>query len=131
MNAANVLVVSAVLQAARGALLGWPIALTQANVIRASANARRRLLQCHLDNLFMAALQFGVAAATEPPSWVAWCIAVGGWTNAQLFVIPLIRPALDPASRVIAAVAIPSFLLTTVGWVGLAATTITTLATST
>jgi hypothetical protein len=76
------------------------------------------VLQCHLDNLFMGALQLGVAAVHPGvPAGAAWCLVVGSWVNPQLFLWQALDPAVDLGSGWRLAIALGSFTAATTGWV--------------
>ncbi|MHA7652841.1 hypothetical protein ACX9NE_25005 [Mycobacterium sp. ML4] len=116
MNSSQFLLASALLQAGFGVVVGWPLAVLRAGWIPASPETQKRVLQCHLDNLFMAALQFGLAATVSVPIWVAALIVIGSWTNAQLFLIPVFSPRLSVGSPWIAVPSLLSFITITAGW---------------
>lgn len=118
----EIFLVSALVQAAWGTLLGWPlVSLTGGQSSWGPFKNPRRLLQAHLDNLFMAALQLGVAAsALEAPSWVVWFLVAGSWINPQLFLLQAMRPELTLKQASSRWASAPSFLALTIAYFALA-----------
>lgn len=92
----EMILVAALVRAAWGTLLGWPlVSLSGGQSSWGPLRNPRRLLQAHLNNLFMAALQLGVAAgALEAPAWVVWLLVAGSWINPQLFLLQAVCPEL-------------------------------------
>jgi hypothetical protein len=116
MNSA--IVTSAVLQAGLGVAMGWPLALTRLDPKLTSPSNAKKLLQSHLDNLFMAALSFGVAATIPNiPRYVGLPLIIGSWMNPQLF---LLQAAVKEDKKIVAWFAVPSFVTTTFAWFALA-----------
>jgi hypothetical protein len=112
------IITSAVLQAAFGVCLAWPLSLTRLDRNLASPMTQKRLLQAHLDNLFMAALKFGVAVAIPNlPRPVALALIIGGWTNPMLFLLAI---AAKENKKIMAAFSVPSFVIVTYSWFGIA-----------
>lgn len=84
----NILVTSGLLQVTFGVLLGWVMVRLQtgADSVGPLVNARR-VLQCHLDNIFMGILQMVIATVfPDLPVIAGWLLLVGSWANPQLFM---------------------------------------------
>jgi hypothetical protein len=112
------IITSAVLQAAYGVLLGWPLSMTRLDRNLAAPMTQKRLLQCHLDNLFMAALKFGVSVAIPNiPRSLGLALIIGSWVNPQLFLLSV---AVKEDKKIMALFSIPSFIAVTYAWCGLA-----------
>lgn len=112
------IITSALAQAAFGVALGWPLSLTRLETKLLSAMGQKRLLQCHLDNLFMAALKLGVAVAVpDIPRPIGLALLIGSWVNPQLFLLQMFG-AED--KKKLSVIAVPSFIAVTYAWFGLA-----------
>jgi hypothetical protein len=102
------LVASGMVELAAGALSGWVYTVA-------------RVRQWHLDLAMLgtATVASGLAVP-DPPRVPATALGIGAWTNAMAFLPLAFRPDLDqhPAFRAYAGA---SFVLTTVGFVGMAA----------
>jgi hypothetical protein len=109
---------------AAGATSGWVYTLVRTQpdlAARLGIRNGARIRQWHLDLAMLgtATVASGLAAP-EPPRVAATALGVGAWTNAMAFLPLAFRPDLDkhPAYRAFAGA---SFVLTTVGFVGMAA----------
>lgn len=109
---------------AAGALSGWvyTVARTQPELAgRLGIKSAARVRQWHLDLAMLgtATVASGLAVP-DPPRIPAAALGIGAWTNAMAFLPLAFRPDLDqhPAFRAYAGA---SFVLTTVGFVGMAA----------
>ncbi|HET9622754.1 MAG TPA: hypothetical protein VFP84_15380 [Kofleriaceae bacterium] len=85
----EILITSALAELTFAVLLGWPL-----NMFRAGARAAgplrnaKRLLQAHLDYIFMAFAQMGIATVHPAvPPIAGWLLVVGSWTNPTLFLL--------------------------------------------
>lgn len=70
-------------------LLGWPIFLHRTSPILQRLFERRdRLLQCHIDDIFMGALQVLLAGhVAQGGAVLALLFVFGSWMNAQIFLL--------------------------------------------
>ena len=116
--------VSGLTQTAVGALTGFPFAVAVDNpdlLKKVGIASPARLRQLHLDLVIMGGLVAGAGTALpDLPKKFAVPLALGGWTNALAFLPLAVNPALikDPRFK---AASFGSFVLTSVGWVGVAA----------
>lgn len=119
MTAQHLLATSGMVQATFGVLLGWVMAgFADGRTALGPFRSRKRVLQCHLDNLFMGALQLGVAAVHGAlPEGAAWCLVVGSWMNPQLFLWQAIDPTVDLGKGWRVVIVLGSFTAATTGWV--------------
>lgn len=106
-------------QATFGVLLGWVMAgFASGRTELGPFRTRKRVLQCHLDNLFMGALQLGVAAVhPDVPGGAALLLVFGSWVNPQLFLWQAIDPKVDLGRSWRLAIVLASFTAATTGWV--------------
>jgi hypothetical protein len=118
------LVASGMAELAAGALSGWvyTIVRTQPDLAaRLGIRSGARIRQWHLDLAMLgtATVASGLAVP-EPPRVAATALGIGAWTNAMAFLPIAFRPDFyeHPAYRAYAGA---SFVLTTVGFVGMAA----------
>jgi hypothetical protein len=124
VDATGPLVASGMVELAAGATSGWLYTLvrTQPEVAaRLGIKNGARIRQWHLDLAMLGtATVAGGLAVPDPPRVPATALGIGAWTNAMAFLPLAFRPGLDehPAYRAFAA---GSFVLTTVGFVGMAA----------
>jgi len=84
----DILVTSGLIQVTFGVLLGWVMVglQTGAEKVGPLVNARR-VLQCHLDNIFMGILQMVIATIFPAlPVIAGWLLLAGSWANPQLFM---------------------------------------------
>lgn len=126
-DAPSLLLASGLTELAAGALSGWVYTLVRTQ----PETARRlgivngaRIRQWHLDLAMLGTATVACATAVpDAPRPVAAALGVGAWTNAMLFLPMAIRPDVDerPAYRAAAAA---SFVATSVGFAGMAATAI-------
>lgn len=119
MDTAHLVGGSGMVQATFGVLLGWAMAgFADGRATLGPLRSRKRVLQCHLDNLFMGALQLGVAAVHPAiPEGAAWCLVVGSWVNPQLFLWQALDPQVDLGKGWRLAIALGSFTAATTGWI--------------
>jgi hypothetical protein len=118
------LVASGMVELAAGALSGWvyTVARTQPELAgRLGIKSAARIRQWHLDLAMLgtATIAAGLAEPDPPPA-VATALGIGAWTNAMAFLPLAFWPDLDkhPAYQAYAG---SSFVLTTTGFVGMAA----------
>ncbi|MBM4245696.1 MAG: hypothetical protein FJ148_18135 [Deltaproteobacteria bacterium] len=119
MSTGDLVAASGMVQATFGVLLGWVMAgFSSGRTELGPFRSRKRVLQCHLDNLFMGALQLG-GAAVHPglPAGAALSLVAGSWLNPQLFLWQALDPAVDLGSGWRLPIVLASFTATTVGWV--------------
>lgn len=109
---------------AAGATSGWIYTLARTRpdlAARLGIESPARIRQWHLDLAMLgtATVASGLAVP-DPPRVAATALGIGAWTNAMAFLPLAFRPDLDqhPAYRAFAGT---SFVLTTVGFVGMAA----------
>lgn len=121
------IVTSGVVEVAAGALAGWvyTFALTDKNrASRVGIVSTPRIRQWHLDLIALgtgtAAIGLAVPAA---PKMVQCALAVGGWSNAMLFLPLAFKPSLEENGTFRAVVA-ASFVTTSLGFCGMAATAV-------
>lgn len=112
----DILIISGMIQVFFSILLGWGVRgliLNQGEKYGPFRNAKR-LLQSHLDNIFMGILQM-VIGSVHPsiPEIAGWVLLAGSWANPQL----LLTMAINPTAKITdleGPVAIVSFLSLTV-----------------
>lgn len=85
----DTLITSAFAELTFAVLLGWPVYAFRSGRTKVGPfHSRKRLLQAHLDYLFMALLQLAVAAVHPAiPPIAGWLLAVGSWANPTLFLL--------------------------------------------
>lgn len=84
----EILITSGLTQVTFAVLLGWPLTGLHMGMKKVGplVNARR-VLQSHLDNIFMGILQMVIALAfSDLPVLAGWLLLVGSWSNPQLFL---------------------------------------------
>jgi hypothetical protein len=123
-DGAGPLVASGMVELAAGALSGWvyTVARTQPELAgKLGIRSAARVRQWHLD-LAMLGTATVACGLAEPdgPRVARTALGIGAWTNAMAFLPLAFKPDLDqhPAYR---AAAGTSFVLTTTGFVGMAA----------
>jgi hypothetical protein len=124
----SALVTSGLVELATGALTGWVYTLAREDPERArkllGIRSAGRVRQWHLDLAMLgtATIACGVAVP-DPPRAVATALGVGAWTNAMAFLPLAIAPEADdhPAYRTLV---VGSFVATSVGFAGMAATAV-------
>ena len=82
------LITSGLAQVTFAVLLGWPLAGLYAGMERVGLLVNmKRVLQAHLDNIFMGMLQMVIASVFPGlPVVAGWLLLVGSWCNPQLFL---------------------------------------------
>lgn len=121
----SALVTSGLVEIATSAMSGWLYAL----VIADKEKARRlgivsggRIRQWHLDLAALGTATVAIGAAVpDAPKPLQATLAVGAWSNAMMFLPLAFRPDWEGA-KLYRAAAIGSFVTTSVGFVGYAAT---------
>jgi hypothetical protein len=119
------LVSSGLVELAAGACSGWvyTLARTQPELAgRLGIKSAARVRQWHLDLAMLGTATVACGLAVDdPPRLAATALGIGAWTNAMAFLPLAFDPELDghPAYR---AAALASFVSTTVGFTGMAAT---------
>ena len=123
----EVVAVSGLLQATLGVWMGWGMMAFHSGAERLGPiRSLQRLKQAHLDNLFMGALQLGIAAInTTLPTVPAVLLIFGSWTNAQLFFLQSMVPEVTLRKPWARWLAMPSALALTIAypWLAYLATT--------
>lgn len=119
------LVASGLAELAAGALSGWVYTVARKRpelAARLGIRSAPRVRQWHLDLAMLgtATVACGVAVP-DAPRIPATALAVGAWTNAMAFLPLAFDPEYEEHPVYIAAVA-ASFVATTVGFTGMAAT---------
>ena len=121
----SLLLASGLTELAAGALTGWvyTFARTQPERARAVGIASTpRIRQWHLDLAMLGTATVACATAVpDAPKPVAAALGVGAWTNAMLFLPLAFKPDADE-TRSFRAAAAASFMATSVGFTGMAAT---------
>jgi hypothetical protein len=119
------LVVSGLAELATGALSGWLYTIVITDRERARSlgiKSGARVRQLHLDLIALGGLT-ALAETAVPglPRWVKWPLGIGAWTNAMSFLPLAIEPEVreHPVYRTAVGT---SFVLTSVGFTGLAVT---------
>ena len=119
------LVASGLTELAAGALSGWVYTLARTQpeqARRLGIKSAPRIRQWHLDLAMLgtATIACGMAVP-DPPRLAATALGIGAWTNAMAFLPLAFDPSLDehPAFK---ACAVGSFMATTIGFTGMAAT---------
>ena len=119
----DILITSGLAQVTFAVLLGWPLAMLHSGAKQVGPlRNTKRVLQCHLDNIFMGILQMVIAAVyADPPVIAAWALIVGSWSNPQLFLYQAMsaRPPMELPGMKTWAYA--SFITMTVAYVWLLA----------
>ena len=85
----TILISSGLIQITFAVALGWVMVAMFGPTGRfGPLRNAKRVLQCHIDNILMALLQFA-SAAVHPaiPEIAGWLLVIGSWTNAQLFLV--------------------------------------------
>jgi hypothetical protein len=114
----HALFTSALFEISFAVLLGWPLNSFRSGKKRVGPfHSMRRLLQAHLDYIFMSMLQMGVAAnhPAIPPA-AGYLLIVGSWVNPTLFLLGGILSAEQQNTKASAAVTAASFASLTVAY---------------
>ena len=123
----SLLLTSGLVELAAGALSGWvyTFARTQPEQARRLGIANTaRVRQWHLDLAMLGTATVACATAVpDAPRPVAAALGVGAWTNAMAFLPLAFKPDIDETIGYKAA-AVTSFVATSVGFTGMAATAI-------
>lgn len=120
----SALVASGMVELAAGAATGWVYTLARQRpdlAARLGIRSTPRIRQWHLDLAMLGTATVATGLAVpEPPRVAATALGIGAWTNAMAFLPLAIHPDVDqhPAYKAFAGT---SFVLTTVGFVGMAA----------
>ena len=90
----DALITSGLIEISFAVLLGWPLNSFRKGKERVGPfHSMKRLLQAHLDYIFMSMLQFGIAAVhTAIPKFAAILLITGSWLNPTLFLFAGILP---------------------------------------
>jgi len=124
-DAPSLLLTSGLAELAAGALTGWVYTFVRTQPEKArevGIASAARIRQWHLDLAMLGTATVAVAhAVPDPPKPVAAALGVGAWTNAMLFLPLAFKPDIDEKAAYKAAAA-ASFVSTSVGFTGMAAT---------
>lgn len=114
----TVLISSGLIQITFAVALGWVMVIMYGPRKRfGPLRDVKRVLQCHIDNILMALLQFAIAAIHPAiPEIAGWLLVIGSWTNAQLFLIHALSPQGYIKHRLLDMGTTLSFLLLTVAY---------------
>lgn len=112
------LITSALAELTFAVMLGWPLNMFRAGRPKVGPfHSMKRLLQAHLDYIFMALLQIGVAAVHPAiPAGAGWLLVVGSWTNPSLFLLGAIVPPAQQDQPSSIALTLASFATLTVAY---------------
>ncbi len=117
----EILITSGLLQVTFAVLLGWPLTGLHAGMKRVGplVNARR-VLQAHLDNIFMGMLQMIIASVfPELPVIAGWLLLGASWSNPQLFLYQATTTGQGRSLPGITVMAFVSFSVMTVAYLWL------------
>jgi len=118
---------SGLTELAAGALSGWVYTLARQQpdtAKRLGIESAARVRQWHLDLAMLGTATIACATALpDAPKPVAAALGVGAWTNAMAFLPLAFKPDLDQTAAYKTAAAL-SFVATSVGFTGMAATAI-------
>lgn len=118
----HVVVASGLYQLAFAVLLGWPLTAMYAGVAKVGPiRDRQRLLQCHLDNIFMGVIQVAVGVAHSGiNSILGFIFIAASWTNPQGFLIRAIYPEVPLTQKGLMAFGLLATVLATIAYPWLA-----------
>ena len=117
----EILITSGLTQVTFAVLLGWPLTGLHAGMKRVGplVNARR-VLQAHLDNIFMGILQMIIATVfPELPVIAGWMLLAASWSNPQLFLYQATTKGQGRSLPGITVMAFVSFSIMTVAYLWL------------
>jgi hypothetical protein len=121
----SLLLASGLTELAAGALTGWVYTFARTRPEQARAvgiENTARIRQWHLDLAMLGTATVACATAVpDAPRPVAAALGAGAWTNAMLFLPMAFKPEIDQTPPFRAAAA-ASFIATSVGFTGMAAT---------
>ena len=124
----SLLLTSGVAELAAGALTGWVYTFAKTQPERArelGIVSTARIRQWHLDLAMLGTATVALAVAVpDAPRPVAAALGVGAWANAMFFLPLAFKPDLDKHPAFLAGV-VTSFVATSVGFSGMAATVFT------
>ena len=85
----EVLITSGLIQVTLAVLIGWPLAMLYSGMEKVGPlRHAKRLLQYHLDNVFMGILQMVIATVFPAiPVGAAILLLIGSWTNPFPFLL--------------------------------------------
>jgi hypothetical protein len=114
----ELLTTSALAELTLAVLLGWPLNMFRSGRLTVGPfRNMRRLLQAHLDYIFMAFAQMGVATVHPAiPLGAGWLLVVGSWTNPTMFLLGGILSAEQQQKPGSIALTMASFALLTVAY---------------
>ena len=114
----DTLITSALFEITLAVLLGWPLTMFLLGRDRVGPiHSAKRLLQAHLDYVFMALLQFAIAAVHPAiPTAAGVLLIIGSWMNPTLFIIAGSLPEGALQKPALMALTFGSFLTLTVAY---------------
>jgi hypothetical protein len=112
------LITSGLVEITFAVILGWPLNMFRMGRTQVGPfHSMRRLLQAHLDYMFMALLQMAVAAVHPAiPPIAGWLLVIGSWTNPTLFLLGGILPPERERDASSIAITMASFAVLTVAY---------------
>jgi len=117
----ELLVTSGLIQVTLAVLIGWPLALMHSGMKQVGPlKHTKRVLQYHLDNVFMGILQMVIATVfPDIPTGAAWLLMIGSWTNPMPFLFQAVSTKPMPEQRFMRNFSIASFIVMTVAYLWL------------
>lgn len=114
----DAIITSALIEVTFATLLGWPLNRFRSGQQKVGPfHSAKRLLQAHLDYIFMSMLQLGIAAVHPAiPRGAALLLIAGSWSNPTLFLLGAILPPEEQRKPYARMLAFVSFLSLTVAY---------------
>ena len=114
----DILITSGLIQLTFGVWLGWPLVgfLTGARKVGPFRHMRR-VLQGHLDNIFMGFIQLAIAAVHPAIAVGAGVLLIAGsWLNPQFFLLQAMRESSSGLPKAANSLAFLSFAALTIAY---------------
>ena len=123
----EILITSGLIQVTLAVLMGWPLALLHSGWKQVGPlRHTKRVLQYHLDNVFMGILQMVIATVfPDMPVIAGWLLLIGSWTNPMPFIYMAASTKPLPEQRGMRIFSIISFIIMTTAYLGLVAAWLT------
>lgn len=114
----DILITSGLIQMTLAVSLGWVMTGFYKGTGRSGPfKSAKRVLQCHIDNILMALLQFAIAAIhPDIPLGAGILLVIGSWTNAQLFLVIALYEDERVAAKKLRHVTTASFMTLTIAY---------------
>lgn len=114
----DALITSGLAEVSFAVMLGWPLnAFRNGRTKVGPIHSGKRLLQAHLDYIFMSMLQFGIAAVHPAiPTAAGILLIVGSWINPTLFLLGGILPPEEQRKPHSIALTYASFMTLTIAY---------------